>query len=221
MKNKKIINILAVVILLWNTTVYSCTLHTYGPVIPPEHYKDTYYFEYMVGESKSFIYIATATDFIWIENPFSIFGLYMMDYEEIESIEQEEVEKNKVIIKMKDGSEKIINTEKQEEEEDNVLIGKIENDTLYLDIKPEYEYLYEESYYNEKVEQTIEKYGKSKKIDYKLASELTKNNVDHKLKTTTMDKNNDQLKYMMTAVVVVGIVIVMLIVKLKGSKNEY
>lgn len=212
----KILVILLIVINFLNIEIQGCSLHNYGPMLPPEHYKDSYFFEYEITGIKSFINIIPTTDFLWIENPQSMFGLYMIPFEDIETINQDGENLAVINIVKKNGEIKNIDTSKQNIEEDNILIGEIIDSVLYMDIKEGYGYLYEIDYYNEKVEQTLKNEGinSNKKINYKESKEIEDDIENENIeKYLELKKNKTIMIYLIGSAVIVGLLIITLLRK--------
>ncbi len=159
MLKKTLLMIISFVIILINT-VLGCSFHNMLPPTDPADYLDTLYIEYemeipeelegvVVGDEnnmiRTYIYTIETDDYVWIENAMGMIpGLYAIPNGNIDKVQQDKMNLDVINIYLNDGTTIDVDTMNQRDNEYNVFYIEESEGVLYLDVKEEYMYLYEE-----------------------------------------------------------------------------
>lgn len=156
---KKIIKYLScvtLIVIIWSTSLYACNFHNFLPTGDGSEVIDTKYIEYTAKTPDfidyeeeyidTYIYIIEMEDFLWVENAVGYMsGLYVIGNEEIDNIFQDMSDENYIQIMLTNGEIIKIDTINQHNNEDNVLYVDEDEQGLFVDVREEYLYIYEES----------------------------------------------------------------------------
>ncbi len=166
---KKIVLLVMTLLFVFTSTALACSFHNMLPQTDSEEYLDTLYVEYEIevpedlegvvagdinNMVRTYIYVIETKEYIWIENAMGMIpGLYVLQNEEIEEIQQDEIDLDIINIVLKNGETIVVDTMSQADNEYNAFYIEEVDGTLYLDVKKEYMYLYEIENENNYVEE--------------------------------------------------------------------
>ncbi len=199
---------ITIIVVMNFTDLYACAFHDYLPTGDGSEVIDTVYIEYVTKtpefieyeeeEIATYIYIIEMEDYLWVENAVGYMtGLYVIGSDSIDSIVQSETNQDFITVTLKDGEVFEIDTVNQQNYDNNVFYLGEDELGLYVDIREEYLYIYEDvnTVDEEIVAETLEELALDQFIEETVAEE-----VEEIIENEKIEKQNNIMSYVLMVI---------------------